>query len=136
MNESVPDALQRHLAGLRDPAPPAGLYARIQHSRRRRQQRRRLLRGGIAAVLLLAIALPLRNLWPTHGETAAPLAIGIETLPPVPAAASLERIDRQLQAAYDRGADPETLHTLWLARERAASQTDTAEETDASIISL
>ena len=133
MSTEHSDPLRRHLAGLADPSPSPALFARIERSRVTRRRRRLWLRGtAVAAVLLLGALLPLRGLLAPPpaavpvAELAAPDADGI----------ALRRIDRQLQAAYDRGADSETLQTLWLARERAAVQPRTPENADASVISL
>jgi hypothetical protein len=137
MNQPTDDPLRRHLAGLRDPAPPPALFARITRSQRRRRWRRRLLRGGAFGALLLAALLPLRErLAPAPAPVAVDAGAVLAALQPDPAEAALRRIDRQLQAAYDRGADAETLHALWLARERAALHADSPETADASVISL
>ena len=133
MNSEHIDPLRRHLAGLSDPAPPPALFARIERSRVSRRRRRLWLRGSaLAAVLLLGALLPLRGLL---APASSPAAIA-ELAPPDVDEIALRRIDRQLQAAYDRGADDDTLQTLWLARERAAVHTRTTETADASVISL
>lgn len=132
MNTQHSDPLRRHLAGLADPAPSPALFARIERSRVQRRRRRLWLRGSAVAALLLGALLPLRGLLAPAPES-VPVA---ELAPPDPDEIALRRIDRQLQAAYDRGADSDTLQTLWLARERAAVHTRTPETADESVISL
>ena len=133
MNTEQSDPLRRHLAGLADPAPSPALFARIERSRVQRRRRRQWLRGSaLAALLLLGALLPLRGLL-APAPASVPVA---ELAPPDPDEIALRRIDRQLQAAYDRGADSDTLQTLWLARERAAVHTRTPETADESVISL
>ena len=132
MNTQHSDPLRRHLAGLADPAPSPALFARIERSRVQRRRRRLWLRGSAVAALLLGALLPLRGLL-----APAPESVPVAELAPLdPDEIALRRIDRQLQAAYDRGADSDTLQTLWLARERAAVHTRTPETADESVISL
>jgi len=134
MNTHDDDLLRRHLASLRDPAPSADLFVRIERSRTQRRRRRHRLRAAAVAALVLAAVLPLRSLL---APSSAPMAVPMgELAPPDADEVALRRIDRQLQAAYDRGADSATLEALWLARERAAVQPRSPETADASVISL
>jgi hypothetical protein len=126
------DSLRRHLAGLTYPAPSPDLFGRIERSRVQRRRRRLWLRGTAVVVLLLGALLPLRGLL-APPPASVPVA---ELAPPDADEIALRRIDRQLQAAYDRGADSDTLQTLWLARERAAVHTRTPEAADDTVISL
>ncbi len=129
--------LVAELAALPDPPPPDRLYGRILASRQRRRRHSRLY--AVAALLVLGALI-----WPLLdagrlGEGPAPLTevSSPDPLPALPPAASaLLHIDRQLQAAYDRGADPAQITTLWRVRERIVEQNPKQEPAHEHILSL
>lgn len=105
------DPVIDRLAGLPPVAPPERLWARIDHARAARVRRRQL--GGASALAVLAVAILAPLLRPPPPTPA-----------PAPAAAhapeavhELRAIDRALQAAYDRGASPQEITSLWAMRE-------------------
>lgn len=138
MNRNDPASADAFAALLREelgsavlPTPSPALWTRIEHSHQRRRRQRRLRRAGlgIAALLLLAL-LPLR---PWNAPPDEPVAV--EAAAPAPDSEALRRIDRQLQAAYDGGADPEQIATLWRLREQLAL-TGAEDSHESHIISL
>lgn len=107
------DPVIDRLAGLPPVAPPARLWARIDHARAARVRRRQL--GGASALAVLAVAIlapMLRPPPPTPTPTPAPAAGHAPE-----AVHELRAIDRALQAAYDRGASPQEISSLWAMRE-------------------
>ncbi|MFC4729156.1 hypothetical protein [Coralloluteibacterium thermophilus] len=115
--------LRAYLASLPAPAAPP-IAERILGLHRRRQRRRRLAWVGSAAACALAVAvvLPLvQQTAPAAGDLSAEA-----TAPPqaVPTPAALRQLDRALQAAYARDADPAELEALWRAREAALAAAD------------
>lgn len=125
------DELRARLGALLDPAPPAPLWQRIEHSQRRRQQRRWALRGVAAVALLVFAGLSWRA--PLPGEALAPPPLASASTP------ALADLDRQLQQAYDRELDPRVIQRLWQQRARlaqAAQWQDSEENHDVAIIEL
>ncbi len=120
LDRSPPDEfaarLRRELGASALPTPSPALWQRIEHSHRRRRTLRRVRRAGLGiAALLLVAVLPLRWSTPPPAEP-----VTLEAAAAAPDAEALRRIDRQLQAAYDGGADPEQIATLWRLREQLA----------------
>lgn len=131
----TPDAawLVEALADLPDPMPPERLYGRIMASHRRRRRQRQLL--ALAATLLAGSLL-----WPlldAQRPQPGPPVVAEAPLPATPQTDSpLLHIDRRLQAAYDQGASPEQIATLWQVRERLAAEARQQEAGHARILSL
>jgi hypothetical protein len=111
-DRSEPDWLRQALVALPDPEPAAPLFERIMHSRARRRRQRRLALTAALGVLgvLGASMAPL-----LHAPDAPPIeTTHAEARPGTDVALLL--LDRQLQAAYDRGADDSEIAALWEAR--------------------
>jgi hypothetical protein len=120
-----------YLSALPTPAVGRDLFQRIEGTRQRRQVRRRLFAGSVALLAFCALLLTL----PTSPGPVVE-ALVIQPTPATQAAgAQLRAIDRQLQAAYDRGADEAQLAALWRARELAVNR-DIKESEHETIISL
>jgi hypothetical protein len=126
------------LGGLPELDPRPDLWSRIQfaHQRRKRQRRRRGMWVGAmlaSAALVLVLLLPQSSeVDPGAAEPAAWqaqshaleqewLASSRESMDPR-YRAELKLIDAQLQAAYDRGADPGELAPLWRLRSEALEE--------------
>ncbi|MCK7594510.1 hypothetical protein [Pseudomarimonas salicorniae] len=131
--------LVERLSALPDADPPAALFGRILATRRRRRWQRRVAASlAVAAGLVVLIGPLYVDLGrPAPESEPIPVSATEEPLPDGPAAAGrdwqLAVLDRRLQAAYDRGADPEHITALWKAREqlvRPQAGRDTDEESD------
>lgn len=126
-----PAWLSSALQDLPNPPLPEQLFTRIMASRQRRRRQRRLI---AAAGLLLALSLLLPSLERARWSEPPPgLAHGALS---GPAAARLLSIDRQLQAAYDRGDSAEQIATLWQTRERLVLSANQEEAGHEHILSL
>jgi hypothetical protein len=130
----APEALRRRLAAVPEFDPPAWLDARVHASLARPVARRRAWLP-VAAVAAAIVALAATLLWrpqvpqgDTHETAWVARSRGLEQAlarvrpaseaPDGAAAleADLARVDRALQAAYDRGADTRELAPLWQQR--------------------
>jgi hypothetical protein len=129
----APEALRRRLAAVPAFDPPAWLDARVQATLAQAPPRRRISwpAAAVAAVLLVAVALAWRAPEPREASNEAAWLERSRTLESELARlrlasdapdgafgleAELARIDRALQAAYDRGAPQAELAPLWQQR--------------------
>lgn len=130
----APEALRRRLAAVPEFDPPAWLDARVQATLTQAPRRRRrwLPLAALAAGLVVAVALAWRAPPPraslseeadwierSHGLERELARLRLASDAPgamVGLEAELARIDRALQAAYDRGATAPELVPLWQQR--------------------
>ena len=126
------------LGGLPEHDPRPDLWSRIQfaHQRRKRQRRRHGIWLGAmlaSAAVLLVVLLPRSSVVDTgaadpagwqarsHALEQEWLASSRESMDPR-YRTELKLIDAQLQAAYDRGANPNELAPLWKLRSEALQE--------------
>lgn len=110
--------IQRHFATLPEPELPHRLWTDLRQARERGLRRRRALRTGATLAVLLAVGLAGMKMLmpppePPYGSTPV-----VSTVPPSaenadPHQARLRALDRDLQAAYARGASDAELQPLW-----------------------
>lgn len=128
------DSLRTYLAELPVPAPPATLWPKLDRARTRRLRRHRVGIGvaGLAMLALLAVPVPVPQpdpgaLHPTAPGVADRAALVVASPPRSDAAlGTLRALDRELQAAYARGASDQELAPLWSARDAALAVTRSA----------
>ena len=112
--------LRRALAALPDAPLPPDLWPRVARARARQLARRRLATGGVAtavfAALLLPVALVDRGTVPDPAARLSETGAAASRALTPDAAARLRSLDRDLQAAYQRGSDDPEIAQLWEAR--------------------
>ncbi len=127
------DPVRRHLIGLPDPMPPDAVRARlVEHHAARFRRRRWPAPIRLAAVACIGALLFVSSSWffqrhdtdigaeraASHAE--ADRQVDGRTNGPtqdMDLIQNIRSIDRQLQAAYERGASPDELVSLWSMRE-------------------
>jgi hypothetical protein len=115
MNEGT-HAMNHALRAIEDPPVPEAVWTRLDARRRTVFARRRQLAG---AALLALVAGGLTALLPRPGADVRPddriVEAGAAGLPE-PIVLQVRAIDRELQAAYQSGADAGEIARLWRAR--------------------
>lgn len=118
--------------------PEDQLWQRIRSTRGSRRQRRQLL--ATAAVGVFGVVLGAALMSPSAPWNSAPqIAQQPQAEPIVPVANEAVRaIDRRLQAAYDRNADPAEIRRLWQLRDAVLSQASASptDSPDVTVIEL
>lgn len=119
---SDPDPLFPQLDPTRIEMPEDALWQRISSTRVRRRQRRQVL--VTAAVGLFGVLLGAGLMSPSAPwqNGAAVVEQAPQSAPSAPANEALRAIDRRLQAAYDRSADPAEIRRLWQLRDAVLNQ--------------
>lgn len=130
--------LQGQLRGLPSPpAPPAGLWRRVDRSLvRRRRVRRTAAALGLAAALAMLAVLP--GLQQPAPATAPNLVQPAAVAPDLLAALHVELrdIDRQLEAAYLGGDERERIARLWQLRQRIEQRLEDPSRAQPQLIHL
>lgn len=107
--------LRRYCAALPDPEPSPELYGGIVRARSRARARRNNLVASVALLVGVSTLLSLsRPPTARNGDVVAREAQPLEL--------ELRAIDRELQAAYDRGAGDGELARLWAQRSSLANR--------------
>jgi hypothetical protein len=133
MSEHEDPVVARYLRTLQEPAPSAGLWKRID-TRRRQRRMRRIVAVAAAASLAGFVALGALLSGPVAPPSAVPseeVAVNTDVEPA--GLADVRALDRQLQAAYERGANEATVQPLWEARNRAVAELATTSDAGPSI---
>ena len=125
------------LGSLPEPNAPHGLFVRIEKTRRRRRYVRWAAGATASCALLALLLLPQ---WGTNGVMEAGDMLAEEQVVERPESnagdAQLRLIDRQLQAAYERGAPAVQLQVLWQRREAVVITLQQETDRESTIVSL
>lgn len=103
--------LRLYAHSLPQPEPSAALFERVVHANGRRRKRRKAMLAVFSMLAIVAVA----GIWTPHRTAPNP---GVaQHVVSAADAREVRKMDRTLQAAYERGADDAELAALWARRD-------------------